>query len=486
MLNKEDKKLRLKIEIIGIIAVVVLLGIIILVKGVKPGNQEQTTTEVTAALPKDVIAELPENAIVETDAEGVEAVVQEQPVDVSTSAGELASVENSELNTELAETDIESLEIAQLFLVTSGLSEEFNPVYSKTTYLSKNLNNWLDYKYIYRVDDTISKGRYSDLHIEITKDINDVISEMIFMVNVQDDMQVDATLKANIANALSSVFESDLSSLSTMNGPIDFTYKDDNYTVMLTSTVNYSDDYNILYYTVKNKKEAEIRYDENKNTVSDKLEFKDITKKVEISLDDDSINTLKTVAGFEKATIELVNASVNDSTDTLSKELVYNLDNGTLTLRYSNHRVIDKDEYFLSITTSGKTQDELKEIGKNIAKEVFGVDVMESYKENEEEKYIYVRNNEISIRIVGDSLEIATANSVYDFNNLASEESEEQIQPEIVVDPETMEVTYVYPDIETKTDEEMLEAEKQQVEQEQEDEATEAEQESYEDIPGPH
>ena len=467
MLSKDDKKLRLKIAITGIIAIVVLLGIIILIKGKSP-NQTEVTTEVTVQLPEDVIANLPEDAIIEIDNEGVEAVVQEKPVDVQTSAAEIAVVDNTELNTELAETDTESLEIVQLFLVMSGLDSEFNPVYTKTTSLYKDVNNVLEYRYTYRADDTISKGRYSDLHIEIVKDIDDTINEVTFSLSVQDDPQVDATIKANISEALSNLFNTDLYELSTMNGPIDFTYNDEIYTITLTNTLNYVNDYNIMYYNIRNKKEANVKYADNNQITDNKIDFTDITKKVEIKLSDNSIDKVKALTELKDTSYELTNATITDSSDKISKELTYKIGGSTLSLKSTKQKEFDSYSYLIKLVTTEKTQEELKDIAKNIAKDILDADVVESYEINDEEDFIYLKNNQVTIRIMKDSLEVATANSVYDFNTFANEAVSEQIQPEVVVDPETMEVTYVYPDIETKTDEELLEEQKN-TEQEVED-----------------
>lgn len=454
MLSKEDRIFRLKIEAIGIAVIILMLGLLVLIKGNVNNNDENihNGNQITDSASADGNL-IDESQISQpVDGEGEPGVIEEidnSETDMGTS-GETAVIEYAELNADLAQQDTVAYDMVSQFLNLSGLVVDFNPSYSIAEELRMNESNILTYNYIYRADDNTSKGNYSDLNIEVIKNIDQEIQKATFSIGVHDDMQTVATVRARMSDTLSTIYGADLYELSTMDKEIEFDYNDAKYKIGLTTALSYQDDYTLLYYNVEKVDYHETNYSEHMEDVNNRFNLENITKTKKLSISDNKFTSdMQTLLNMEDTTCILNEAYVYESGEKDAEKAIFTLDDATLEIASTLDKENSTPSYIIKLTNTGKDKAELQELGKKVAKEMFDTEVSGEYETDTENDVLSLIDNTVAIRISGDNLEVATAKSDYDFNKHLEHQMnlEDNAEPEIVTDPDTMETTYVYPDI---------------------------------------
>lgn len=453
MLSKEDRILRLKIEAIGIVVIILMLGLLIIFKGNVNNNDENiyNDTQVNESASAD---DLIDKAQISqpVDGEGEPGVIEEidnSETDMGTS-GETVVIEYADLNADLAQQDAVAYDMVSQFLNLSGLDIDFNPSYSIAEELRMNESNILIYNYTYRADDNVSKGNYSNLNVEVIKNIDQEIQKATFSIGVHDDMQTVSTVRAKMSEAFSTIYGADLYELSTMDKEIEFDYNDTKYKIGLTTALSYQDDYILLYYNVEKVDYHETTYSEHMEDVNNRFNLENITKTKKLNISDDTFtDDMQTLLNMEDTTCILNEAYVYKSGEKDTEKAIFTLDDATLEVASTLDKRNSAPSYIVKLTNTGKDKAELQELGKKIAKEIFDVKVSGKYKTDTENDILSLVNSTVAVRISGDNLEVATAKSDYDFNKHLEDQInlEDIVEPEIVDDPDTMETTYVYPDI---------------------------------------
>ena len=458
MLSKEDKKLRNKIEFIGIGVITLMLLLLVAIKGVKPTEDNSVTGETNTEVENTVVENSETNTTNESTGEASTTqeitntdVQIDTPTDEST-AGVVAEVTESTLNADLASSDPEAFGLVNNFMIISGVEGDFNPIYSTTKSLRLDENNNLVYEYTYRADDSLSMGKYSNLNVEITKNVDGIIQSARYTLGVSDDLQILSTARANAAHALSTIYDADLYMLSTVDDSIDFIYgaDGDKYTINLSQASSYQNDHAILYYTVTKANTHATKYAEHKEDVENKFQFNNLVKERDVDISTgEFIDEMRTMLKMENTTYFLREANIFEYTDKIIEKLAYDLGNATVEVESSVDKRNDAPAYIVRFNNSGKSDEELKNIGVEIADKLFNVAINGEFIADETNELAYLSNSRVVIKVSHGNLEVATAKSNYDFNTYINNHLnvEEVVVPEVVMDPDTMEYIYVYPDI---------------------------------------
>lgn len=450
-LSKEDKKLRLVLEVIGILTVLAMLMVLIIFKGGNTSNSEvpnnnEVVTDVNSgdAAP----SQSTDSIIVDTSLENqTNNNENSSNSNVNTNisiGGEGIVVENNEnpgntepsneiyyaKNNEVGEADPTSYEMITSFLSTAQLNDYFRPEFSTIKQLYLDESNILNYRYIYNAIDGQNHGTYANLNMRATYGVNSKKPDNLYIsINVTNDLQAQSTARANLAIALSKLYNNeDLNILATANNIIEFNRDNNVYRASASTGLDGYTNYEILYFTVDKISDSKNYYDNNKASINTNMDFKDLIKNIEItSIDNTSLlGKLSETFNISKD-IKVSGANITNTYNKTVKEIQYTYgDNNKLIISNSMNKDNKEISYSIKLTDTNKNKDDLKNLSTTIAKELFNVNLGNiEFKEDTKNKLEYYTSSRLNIRVFGNTLEIVSANSEFDFMNYLFETLEE-------------------------------------------------------------
>lgn len=481
-LAKSDKKIKLVVEIVGIVVILIMICIFALVKGVNNDKTPSKTTEHLIVNSDNTVIDTSSNNTsnngdiksedgvvidntntntttkdTEKDTEdkeienNVENKVDKEVGEVETEEDFFYSKLHDEQNTKLIESDQESYDIINNLMNSTKLNQYFSPSYEITKSVCDE-GNGKEYRYTYNAVDTETQGKYSDLMITMTSGINkEAFQSLNISFAVMNDIREVSTVRAELATGLSNMYDIDAFILATEDGVVEFEKDGSKYNLTVSSGQRFIDNYTIIYCMINKLDNIQDNtYNNNKDSINKEFDLTNITKKKDITLDDkETTNEIKDIAGFEGVDIqgiESITVSNNNTTETKSIELKME-NGGTLELKSTRDKLKETSVYSVTVVDESKTEDELKDTAVKIADELFNV-VMTNVKYNEtESETLSFTNSRVAVTITDNRLSVTTAKSDYDIEFANKKQRElEQESLEYELDPETMEYKPIFPD----------------------------------------